>query len=183
MRTSQKKRQPMRAPALMLALVVALTATLAGCGSSTTKHGSSTAKQLDTVNVERAIARSILTERHIYSLVSCPAEPQQSGRTFTCEAKLTVGTYPMYVTETDGSGHVRYGNKTPLVALDTARVERAIADSTLAQRGLHARVACPAGVLQHKGLVFTCTARVGGKHYPFSVTEVDGHGHVRYIGR
>ncbi len=178
MRTSQKKRQPMRAPALMLALVVALTAALAGCGSSDAKP-----KTLSTVNVERAIARSILTERHIYSLVSCPAEPQQSGRTFTCEAKLTVGTYPMYVTETDGSGHVRYGNKTPLVALDTARVQRAIEASVLAQRGLHARVACPAGVLQHKGLVFTCTARVGGKHYPFSVTEVDGHGHVRYIGR
>jgi hypothetical protein len=149
---------------------------LAGCGSSTAK--------LNTVAIERAIAESILTQRHIRSLVSCPAGiPQQEGRTFTCEAKLTVGAYPMYVTETDGSGHVRYGNKAGLVALDTASVERAIETSILSQRKLHAHVACPTGVLQQKDLVFTCTARIGAKSYPFSVTEVDGSGHVRYVGR
>jgi hypothetical protein len=164
-------------PALRTALVPPLLiAILAGCGSG--------AAQLNTVAVERAIAKSILTESHIYSLVSCPAGiPQQKGRAFTCEAKLTVGAYPMYVTEIDGSGHVRYGDKAALVALDTARVERAIQSSMLAERGLHTRVACPAGVLQQKDLVFTCTARDGAKSYPFSVTEMDGSGHVRYVGR
>jgi hypothetical protein len=125
-----------------------------------------------------------LTERHIYTLVTCPAKmPQQQGRTFTCQAKLAVGTYPMYVTETDNAGHVRYANSAPLVTLNTAKVAHAIEASVLAQRHLHARVSCPSGVLQRKGLSFTCTAHIGSGHAPFAVTVVDRNGHVRYVGR
>jgi hypothetical protein len=38
-------------------------------------------------------------------------------------------------------------------------------------------------VIQKAGIVFTCTATVAGRSYPFAVTEVDDHGHVRYVGR
>lgn len=148
---------------------------LAGCGTSTPK--------LNTAVVERAIANSILTERHIDAKVSCPPGiPEQRGRVFTCMARPAVGAYPVSVTEVDGAGHVRYGNPTPLSVLDIARVTRAITISILTQRKLHARVICPADVLQQKGLVFTCTAAVRNRGYPFVVTEVDGNGHVRYVG-
>ncbi len=67
--------------------------------------------------------------------------------------------------------------------LDIARVELAIRQSIRAQRGLRARVVCPAEVIQKAGVLFTCTATVAGRDYPFDVTEVDNHGHVRYVGR
>ena len=67
--------------------------------------------------------------------------------------------------------------------LNTEKVERAIEQSSLAQRGQHARVTCPSGVHQKKSLVFTCTATVAGTDTRFTVTELDGSGHVRYEAR
>ncbi len=165
------------AAATVAAALLGLTA-LAGCGSS-----ASTAT-LDTVKLERAIAGSILTGHHVYTLVSCPAHvPQLQDHRFACTANLSVGSYPVYVTEVDGGGHVSYGDATPLSTLDTQRVERSIAASIHVQRGLRARVACPPEVLQRRGLRFTCTATVGNKRYPFAVTESDDNGHVHYVGR
>ncbi len=166
-------RSQLCAAGVLLLLVAG--AVLAGCGSSSAK--------LDTVVVERAIANSILAERHVDATVGCPPRiPQQKGRVFTCTARLAVGAYPVSVTEIDGNGHVRYGNAAPLGVLDTARVARAITISIRTQRRLRAHVVCPSGVLQQKGLVFTCTATVHGRGYPFTVTEVDGNGHVQYVG-
>jgi hypothetical protein len=156
-------------------LPLLLVPVLAGCGSSSPK--------LDTVVVERAIANSILAERHIDATVGCPPDiPQQKGRVFTCTARLAVGAYPVSVTEIDGNGHVHYGNPAPLSVLDTAKVVHAITISIRSQRRLQAHVVCPSGVLQQKGLVFTCTATVHRRGYPFTVTEVDGNGHVQYVG-
>lgn len=166
------------AVAVTIAAALLALAALAGCGSSA---GTAT---LDTIKLERAIAGSILTGHHVYTLVSCPTHvPQQRGHRFACTANLSVGSYPVYVTEMDGGGHVSYGDDAPLQTLDTQRVERSIAAAIDAQRGLRARVACPSEVLQQRGLGFTCTAVVGDKHYPFAVTESDGDGHVRYVGR
>jgi hypothetical protein len=162
---------------LAVGIGLSLIAVLAGCGSS------SSGVHLNKVGLERAIAESILTEHHIYTLVSCPTEPQQEGLKFTCEAMLTVGRYPIEVTETNGKGHVSYANTTPLVVLDSASVTRAIKRTLLTERGLHAHVSCPSNVLQQKGVIFTCTAVVRGKSYPFEVTEVDSRGAVHYIGR
>jgi hypothetical protein len=67
--------------------------------------------------------------------------------------------------------------------LDTEKVERAIEGSSLAQRGQRPSVSCPSGVHQQKGLVFSCTARVGTASSRFEVTQVDGSGRVRYVGR
>ena len=67
--------------------------------------------------------------------------------------------------------------------LDTEKVERAIERSSLAQRGKHAEVSCPAGVHQRKGLVFSCTAVVARRSTRFVVTELDGSGHVHYEAR
>jgi hypothetical protein len=64
--------------------------------------------------------------------------------------------------------------------LDTEKVERAIERSSLAQRGEHARVSCPSGVHQKKGLVFSCTAVVGRHSTRFVVTELDDSGRVHY---
>jgi hypothetical protein len=166
------------ATAAMITVALLALAALAGCGSS-----ASTAT-LDTVKLERAIAGSILTGHHVYTLVSCPAHvPQRQGHRFACTANLSVGSYPVYVTEVDGGGHVSYGDDAPLQTLDTRRVEQSIATSIDTQRGLRARVACPSEVLQQQGLAFTCTAMVGNRRYPFAVTESDGDGHVSYVGR
>ena len=107
----------------------------------------------------------------------------KAGFAFTCKAKLDVGAYPVLVTETNARGHVRYLNQMPLTVLDIARVERAIGQSISAQRGPRSTVACPTEVIQKAEVAFTCTATVAGRGYPFAVTEVDNHGHVRYAGR
>jgi len=144
--------------------------------------GSSAPAQLNSVRVERAVANSILSERGLRATVACPANvPQQAGHTFTCQARLDVGTYPVVVTETNGSGHVRYENPTPLVTLKIVKVERAIRESISHQRHLSSTVVCPTEVLQQAGLTFTCEATVNGKQYPFTVTEIDSDGHVRYV--
>ncbi len=148
---------------------------VSACGSSTPR--------LNIALVEHAVAKSILTERDLHATVACPSKvPQKAGHVFTCIAHLDVGAYPVTVTETNGSGRVRYENRRPLVVLNIAKVDHAITASIFHQRGLGATVTCPAGVLQHVGIVFTCTATIDGKRYPFVVREVDGRGHVRYVG-
>lgn len=160
------------------AIVVAVC--VSACGSS----GSST-RTLDSAKVERAIASAILHERGLDTLVACPSKVmQQAGRVFTCTARLDVGAYPVTVTEVGGGGEVRFQDRTPLVGLDIARVRHAIEASVFSQRRKHATVSCPAEVLQRAGLVFRCTAVIAGgaRRYPFIVSEVDGAGHVQYVG-
>jgi hypothetical protein len=167
---------PRRARPVGMAAAVLAAPLLCGCGSST--------PTLNTVTEERAIAASILTQHHLHAAVRCPPNPpRKAGFTFTCTAEFDAGTYPVTVTETNGRGHVRYQDRDPLVALDVAKVEQSIVQSIRAQRRLSSTVTCPAEVLQKAGIVFTCTATVAGRGYPFAVTEVDGDGHVRYVGR
>jgi Domain of unknown function (DUF4333) len=162
-----------RSPGLGVAVLAVCS--LTGCGSSKPK--------LDTAVVERAVAASILTQHHLHANVGCPSKvPRRAGFAFTCTARLNVGEYPVLVTQTNGSGHVSYQNKTPLVTLNIARVEQAISRSILSQRHLRSTVTCPLEVIQKAGIAFTCTATVNGQRYPFSVTEIDGSGHVRYLG-
>jgi hypothetical protein len=149
---------------------------LAGCGSSVATLG--------TVTVERAIAASIEAQHHLLATVSCPARvPRREGFAFECTASLDAGTYPVLATETDDSGHFSYANQSPLAVLDVAKVEQAIGDSIRSQRGVDATVSCPPEILRQKGVQFTCTALVDSRIYPFTVTEVDGAGRVRYVGR
>jgi Domain of unknown function (DUF4333) len=162
------------ARALGFAVAALAAGSLAGCGAAATA--------LNSVRVERAIADSILRERGLFATVTCPADvPQQAGRTFTCRARLDVGTYPLAVTETNGSGHVRYEDRRPLVILDTAKVQRAIRASILHQRHLRSTARCPREVLQQAGLSFSCSAMVKGRSYPISVRELDSAGHVQYV--
>jgi hypothetical protein len=159
-----------------LVTVALIAPVCSGCGKS--------APKLNTATIERAVAASILTQHHLYTTVRCPSNvARKAGVAFTCTANLNVGTYPVLVTETNGSGHVRYQNNAPLVALNIASVEQAIKQSIHSQRQLDATVACPAEVIQKAGTIFTCTATLNGQRYPFEVTEIDGDGHVRYIGR
>jgi hypothetical protein len=167
---------PRRARPFGLIAAILMAPLLSACGSST--------PTLNTVTEERAIAASILAQHHLHAAVQCPSSPpRKAGFTFACTAKFDVGTYPVTVSETNGRGHVRYQDQDPLVALDIAKVEQSIAQSIRAQRRLSSTVICPAEVLQKVGIVFTCTATVSSRGYPFVVTEVDGSGHVRYVGR
>jgi hypothetical protein len=159
---------------------VALPAALAAC--SLASCGSSTAT-LNTGPIASAISHSILAQRGITATVQCPPKvARKAAQTFTCTAHLDVGSYPVYVTETNSQGHVSYGNPTPLVVLNIAKVQNAITASILSQRRLRATVACPPQVIQQQGVKFTCTAIVNGKQYPFAVTEVNGSGRVSYTG-
>ncbi len=67
--------------------------------------------------------------------------------------------------------------------LNTEKIERVIEHSALVQRGVHAAVSCPSGVLQRKGWVFSCTASVGHTVTQFVVTELDAAGNVHYAAR
>jgi shikimate kinase len=71
------------------------------------------------------------------------------------------------------------GSSGSVAGLDTGKIERAIAGSSLAQRGLHARVSCPADVPQAEGLKFSCAAVVGAVTTRF-VVEQDEAGHVHF---
>jgi hypothetical protein len=75
------------------------------------------------------------------------------------------------------------GSSNAPTILNTEKVERAIEASSLAQRGQQARVSCPAGVQQKKGLTFSCTAEVNGAGTRFTVTQLDDSGHVHYEAR
>ena len=75
------------------------------------------------------------------------------------------------------------GSPTPVTILDTEKVESAIQQSIKAQRSHNARVSCPSGVHQKKGLVFNCTAVVKKASTRFVVTELDDAGHVSYVAR
>jgi uncharacterized protein DUF4333 len=74
-------------------------------------------------------------------------------------------------------------SSTATTILNTEKVESAIQQSILAQRSHHARVTCPSGVHQKKGLVFACTAVVKTASTRFVVTQLDGAGHVHYVAR
>jgi hypothetical protein len=75
------------------------------------------------------------------------------------------------------------GSSVSPTILNTEKVERAIEDGSLAQRGKHAQVSCPSGVHQKKGLVFRCIAVVQRDSTPFVVTQLDGSGRVHYVAR
>jgi hypothetical protein len=64
--------------------------------------------------------------------------------------------------------------------LNTEKIERAIEQSSLAQRGTPAQVSCPSGMPQTKGWVFSCTALTQHGSTRFVVTELDESGHVHY---
>jgi Domain of unknown function (DUF4333) len=72
------------------------------------------------------------------------------------------------------------GSSASTASLDEKKIERAIERSSLAQRGLRARVTCPADVQLEKGMTFECIARVDDASTRFVVTQTDAAGHVRY---
>lgn len=71
----------------------------------------------------------------------------------------------------------------PPTILNTEKVERAIEQSIAEQRGKNARVSCPSGVHQKKGLEFACTAVVKRTSTRFVVTQRDDAGQVHYEAR
>jgi hypothetical protein len=75
------------------------------------------------------------------------------------------------------------GSSGSATILNTEKIEAAIEQSSLAQRGVHVQVSCPSAVHEQQGLVFTCVAILGHSSTRFVVTELDGSGHVRYEAR
>ena len=73
------------------------------------------------------------------------------------------------------------GSSGSVTILNTEKVEQAIQQSSLEQRGAHVQVTCPSGVHQQKGLQFSCTAVNHGVTTRFVVTQQDGSGQVHYI--
>ena len=64
--------------------------------------------------------------------------------------------------------------------LNTPHVERAIEQSILNERHVHAKVICPRVVPQEKGHNFTCIAKVGKNTTPFAVVQQNNGGYVTY---
>jgi len=64
---------------------------------------------LNVAAVRRAIARSVLSQRHAQPSVTCPTEVlQKQGLFFTCSASVSGRSHVFYVTVVDDKGHVRY---------------------------------------------------------------------------
>jgi hypothetical protein len=89
---------------------LATAATLSACGSSTSSSSTAAPKtNLNTPHVERAIQRSILSERHVHAKVVCPkVVPQQKGHNFTCIATVGKNTTPFAVVQQNNGGYVTY---------------------------------------------------------------------------
>jgi ABC-type phosphate/phosphonate transport system ATPase subunit len=86
------------------AAVMALIAVIAGLW-----NGKSTPVILNTERVERSIEASILAQRHLTAMVSCPVNiVQKAGVVFNCQATVGGRQFPVVVTESDGNGHVTY---------------------------------------------------------------------------
>ena len=85
------------------AALIAASLLLAACGSS------EATTILNTEKVELAIEQSILSQRDQEADVSCPSGVhQQEDLVFSCVATVSSGDTRFVVTQTDGSGHVRY---------------------------------------------------------------------------
>ena len=78
-------------------------------------------------------------------------------------------------------------NKKPEPAaktIDAQHVARSIEDTIAGERNITAKVTCPAGVEQKKGVKFTCTAKVKGEaDTPFEVTVTDDAGAVDFVAK
>lgn len=169
-----------------MATLLATALLAGGCGS-----GGST-PTLKTTPIAKAIAKSFLDQRHIYTKVHCPHDvPQQKGHGFECTAILDVGRYPVSVDQTNDQGHVTWGSKKPLTVLNVARIRSAIRRTVLKTKHVRAHVDCPSMILQKQGLTFSCfatvaageaTAKIKAGRYTLTVTETDDAGHVKYAG-
>lgn len=85
-------------------MVVLLAVTIAGVW-----NGTSTPVILSAAPIEASIKRTLLTQRHLSSTVSCPDDViQKAGVTFYCYATVKDRRYPVMVTETNNLGHVTY---------------------------------------------------------------------------
>ncbi|MGA8363796.1 MAG: hypothetical protein WB709_04680 [Solirubrobacteraceae bacterium] len=110
--TSIRRGRTLRgATAVVMALATA--AIISSCGSSSSSSSSTAAKtNLNTPHVERAIERSILSERHVHATVICPkVVPQEKGHNFTCIARVGKKTTPFTVVQQNNSGYVTYQAK------------------------------------------------------------------------
>jgi hypothetical protein len=81
-----------------------------------------------------------------------------------------------------GSGQTSISNNQHY--LNTSRIELAIEQSILSQRGLHAHAYCPSEIPQIKDQRFTCIA-YAARLTPtiFKVAQVDAQGHVQYAAK
>jgi hypothetical protein len=71
---------------------------------------------------------------------------------------------------------------TPTSILNTHTIVRAIENSILTQRHIHAKVTCPAVVPQQKGRNFACLAKTPGStsETPVAVTQQNDSGYVTF---
>lgn len=94
-----------------------------------------------------------------------------------------LGRAVLVLAVTGSLGLTACGSSGSTASLDSEKIERAIERSGFAQRGLRARVSCPADVEYAKGTSFQCVAVVGEVRTRFIVTQTDAAGHVRYEAR
>ncbi len=148
-----------------------------------TACGSSSHPTLNTTSIAKAIQTSILRERSIQTLVTCPTGvPKKTGHRFVCFAALDVGRYPVNVLETNAKGGVSYSNSAPLRLLNVSGVEATIAKAIRRQRHQTATVKCPQKILQAAGVSFACNATSKQNRGTFTVTVVNTNGSFRYAG-
>jgi hypothetical protein len=79
-----------------------------------------------------------------------------------------------------GSSTSSSSTPAPKINLNTPHIERAIEQSILSERHVHAKVICPKAVPQQKGHNFTCIATVGKTTTPFAVIQQNNAGYVTY---
>jgi len=97
---------------------LACAALLSACGgSSSTSTSSTSTTNLDTARVAKSIEASVLTERHLHVIVTCPTiVAQETGKTFVCTAigrsaknpSVIVTKTPFTVTVQNNKGYVTY---------------------------------------------------------------------------
>jgi hypothetical protein len=169
--------RPRRPGDSLLALAVAVAALVPACGVGPRRT-------LDARSIESRIAGEIASQYQLAPpliSVACPkGTPAKAGRTFSCTATLAGQPLPIDGVVTNSRG--RY-NLEPtaavvipahLVPMLEARITRDLGAAATVDCGSKPVLVLPAGG------TFGCTATVGGKPRPVTVTVEDLQGHVRF---
>jgi hypothetical protein len=158
------------------AIAVAAGLILAGCSVEV-----GTGNDLDTGDVESAIADGYRADGNVEVDVSCPDDVEaEEGGTFECTVTGPTGaTADIEVRQTDDEGNVRW-NVVP-VGLNAAALEAQIAAEFQRQRNVTVSVDCPSAIAAEEGNVFSCTVTApNGDEAEAEVTQEDDEGNVRW---
>ena len=133
-----------------------------GCGGSGSTHSTrttapSSARTVNTKQVEEGIKTDLSTSSAKVTSVNCPSDvPVQQGATFTCSASLSNGGSGKVTVTQQGANRYTYAFANGSVQIPGSAAASAIETSLAAQGAPNAKVTCPQTIIVKLGTTVTC---------------------------